>query len=135
MIKAKLRGFTLVETIFSTLFISLTVLAIINLFPGAYLSVKKSEAQLQSDLLANSILEEIRATSFDHLAAGPYSRTGEPFEAQKIDGIVYSPEVTIYNVPDTSPLVVRGVRVDVRYRVRTSERVMTYETYIHSLMR
>jgi Tfp pilus assembly protein PilV len=129
------RGFTLVETIFSTLFISLTVLAIINLFPGAYLSVKKSEAQLQSDLIANSILEELRSTgNFDNLPAGPYLESEEPFVTKKVDGITYSPKVSIYDVTDTDPLLVRGVIVEVTYRVRTIEKTVVYETYLHSLI-
>lgn len=135
MMKSSKTGFTLVETIFSTLFISLTVLAIINLFPGAYLSVRKSEAQLQSDLLANSILEEIRTTSFQDLTAGAFVRTGEPFDARTVDGITYSSTAEIYDVPDTEPTVVRGVRVEVTYRVRNSSQTVVYETYIHSLLR
>jgi Tfp pilus assembly protein PilV len=129
-------GFTLVETIFSTLFISLTVLAIINLFPGAYLSVKKSETQLQCDMVANSIVEELRATPFTQLAtSGTYARTGSPFETQTVDGVSYSPKVTLFDVPDTDSKFVRGVRVEVTYRVRTSSHTTVYETYLHSLIR
>lgn len=129
-------GLTLVETIFSTLFISLTVLAIVNLFPGAYLSVKRSETNLQCEFLANSILEELRATSFlDLSTTGLYTRTGPPFETVKVDGITYSPKVYIYDVPDTDPTVVRGVRVEMTYRVGTTGRTESYETYIHSLVR
>lgn len=129
------RGFTLVETIFSTLFIGLTVLAIINLFPGAYLSVKRSETQLQADMMAKSVIEELRMTPFDQLVTGSYTKTGFPFEAQKIDNITYSPAVTIYNVTDTDPEIVRGVRVEVTYRVGPSSKTEVHETYIHALVR
>lgn len=131
----KHRGFTLVETIFSTLFISLTVLAIVNLFPGAYLSVKKSETQLQSDMVANSIMEELRATPFAQLTTGDFSRTSAPFETATIDGITYSPKVTIYDVVGTDPKVLRGVRVEVTFRVHTSSNSVVHETYLHSLIR
>ena len=129
------RGFTLVETIFSTLFISLTVLAIINLFPGAYLSVKRSETQLQADMLAKSIIEELRMTPFDQLNSGPYTKSGVPFDLKKVDGITYSPQVTIYDVSGTDPLIVRGVKVEISYRVGPSSKKEVHETYIHSLSR
>lgn len=61
------QGFTLIETIFSSLFIGVAVLAIINLFPGAYLSIRKSEMQIQSDVIAKSILDEVRITPFNQL--------------------------------------------------------------------
>lgn len=128
-------GFTLVETIFSTLFISLTVLAIINLFPGAYLSVKRSETALQSEYLANSILEEIRMTPFADLSPGVYSTTSEPFQTVTIDGIAYSPRVTVYDVPGCDSRIVKGVKVEVNYRVHTTSRMTVFETYIHSLIR
>ena len=129
-------GLTLVETIFSTLFISMTVLAIVNLFPGAYLSVRKSETNLQSEFVADSILEELRATPFSELVgSGLYTRTGAPFETSVIDGISYSPSVYLYDVPDTDPNILRGVRVEVVYRLGTTSRTVTYETYLHSLTR
>ena len=129
------RGFTLVETIFSTLFISLTVLAIINLFPGAYLSVKRSETQLQADMLAKSIIEELRVTPFNLLISGPYTKSGPPFDLKKLDGITYSPQVTIYDVPGTDPSIVRGVKVQVSYRVGPTSKSEIHETYIHALTR
>ena len=129
------RGFTLVETIFSTLFISLTVLAIINLFPGAYLSVQKSRTLLQADMLATSILEELRAKPFAELTSGPYVRAEDPFQIQKIDNVVYSPKVILFDVDDTDPSVVRGVRVEIAYRVKNSGHTTVHETYLHSLVR
>lgn len=128
-------AFTLIETIFSTLFLSLTILAIVNLFPGAYLSVRRSETQLQSDMIAKSILEEVRSMPFDSLPSGVLSIASEPFEAKKVDGITYVPKVTIYDVPDTKPTVVRGVKVEVSFRIHTTSRMATYETYIHSFVR
>lgn len=55
------KGFTLIETIFSTLFIGLTVLAIMNLFPGAYLSIGASERTLQADIIAKSLMDQLRS--------------------------------------------------------------------------
>ncbi len=127
---AATRAFTLVETIFSSLFISLTVLAIINLYPGAYLSVRKSEALLQCDLLANSILEDLRSTRFADLP----DVTGKLLEEQTIGGVLYSPRLTIFKVPGTEEKMIKGVKLQIRYRVRDVEREPeVYETYLHAL--
>lgn len=163
--KSPFSGFTLVETIFSTLFISLTVLAIVNLFPGAYLSVKRSETQLQADLIAKSIVEEIRAMDHKTIVElmnkgefhkerpkreGPKNeREGEPLEIHSsgpepidlsfvkdpIDGTRYVPQVFLYQVENRPPEQMFGVIVEVSYRVGFSPRESTYETYIHSIAR
>lgn len=113
----------------------MTVLAIVNLFPGAYLSVKKSETSLQCDFIANSVLEELRMTPFSQLPAGDYTQTGEPFDIHTVDNVAYSPKVTIYDVPGTDPTIVRGVRVEITYKVRSRSTTVTHETYLHSLVR
>ena len=123
------HGFTLVETIFSTLFISLTVLAIVNLFPGAYMSVKKSETRLQSDMIAQSIIEDMRSMNFQSLTAG-----AEPtYPPVTLDGIEYTPTVTIQELAGMDPKIVKGVSVEVTYRVGTLEQKNLHETYLHSL--
>jgi type II secretory pathway pseudopilin PulG len=114
-------GFTLVETIFSTLFISMTVLAIVNLFPGAYMSTKKAETRLQSDIIAQSIIEDLRNTAFTQppfVSLGdsvPNSHTQE-LDSLEVDGTRYFPTVTVYNLADTDPKIVKGVRVEVAYQ-------------------
>lgn len=131
-------GFTLVETIFSTLFISLTVLAIVNLFPGAYLSVKKSETRLQSDIIAQSIVEDLRTTAFTQ---PPFNKLGnavpdsysEEYESIVVDGVRYFPTVTVYNVADMDPTIVKGVSVKVEYRVGTLKQSNVHETCMHYL--
>ncbi|MCA9775457.1 MAG: hypothetical protein KC800_02020 [Candidatus Eremiobacteraeota bacterium] len=127
--KRLIHGFTLVETIFSTLFISLTVLAIVNLFPGAYMSVKKSETRLQSDMIAQSIIEDMRSMNFQSLTAG-----AEPtYPPVTLDGIEYTPSVTIQELAGTDPKIVKGVSVEITYRVGTLEQKNLHETYLHSL--
>lgn len=128
-------GFTLVETIFSTLFVSIAVLAIVNLFPGAYLSIARSETRLQADMIANSVMDELRVTPFTELTPGVYTKAAPPFEPWKVENTTYSPKVTIYDVPGTDPTVLRGVKVEVRYRVHATIATVTHETYIHGLVR
>lgn len=129
------RGFTLVETIFSTLFVSVAVLAIVNLFPGAYLSIAKSETRLQADNVANSVMDEVRITPFSELPIGPYSVAAPPFEPWTVENTTYLPRVTIYEVPGTDFTVLKGVRVEVSYRVHATIQTVTHETYIHGLIR
>lgn len=136
--KRRVPGFTLVETIFSTLFISLTVLAIINLFPGAYMSVKKSETKLQSDIIAESIIEDLRAIDFNQwplnvVGTDTPNSYSEEYESVVVDGIRYFPTVTIYNLADTDPTVVKGVSVKVEYRVGALKQSNVHETCLHYL--
>lgn len=153
-----MNAFTLVETIFSTLFISLTVLAIVNLFPGAYLSVKKSETRFQSDYIAQSIIEELRTISFSELVPetaaeaqyyavvtpdGEFRR--EPLTSRgnwetefseyghSMDGVRYLALVTVRNLSGFDPKAVKGVSVEIEYTVGSLKQSNLHETYLHSL--
>jgi hypothetical protein len=146
-------GFTLVETIFSSLFISLTVLAIVNLFPGAYMSVKKSETRLQGDIIAESIIEDLRTIDFNKeprpIPFDGLDPTSVPaahsveYDSIVVDGTRYFPTVTVYNLVGTDPKIVKGVRVTIEastnvgatgekegYRIQTPT---VHETCLHSL--
>lgn len=129
------KGFTLVETIFSTLFVSMTVLAIINLFPGAYLSIRKSEVNLQTTTIARSIVDELRDRSFSTLTPGVFVSADPVFKKTHRDGILYTPKTTIYDVPDSDPMLLRGVRVEVTYQLQNKQGTVVHETYIVSMVR
>jgi Tfp pilus assembly protein PilV len=128
-------GFTLIETIFSSLFIGVTVLAILNLFPGAYLSIRKSETQLQADFVTKSVLDELRLVPFSQLEEGYTPPPGAPFDPWVVEGIIYTPRVEIYEVPDTQFDFLKGVRVTVTYRLQLTEKTVVHETYLHKLIR
>lgn len=127
------RGFTLLETIFSSLFIGVTVLAIVNLFPGAYLSIRQSETITQADYVAKSIMDDLRS-NLDLEHEDPAQLAYEP---RTIEGIVYTPRAELFNVPglddEASRLSIRGVRVTVSYRLSLSEKKVVHETYLHRL--
>lgn len=129
-------GFTLIETIFSTLFIGVTVLAIVNLFPGAYLSIRQSETRIQADVIAESVLDELRATvDLLNLPNGDYDAAGAPFEPVTVEGIVYTPNVTFSDVPgmESKSGSLRKVTVTVTYRLQLSEKTVVHETYFHQM--
>lgn len=133
------RGFTLVETIFATLFIGLTVLGIVNLFPGAYLSIRKSETTIQADNRAKSVLDELRLTPFEELVEGEYTKEkekGERFGPVTVEGVLYTvDEILIYEVPDASFDSLKGVKVTITYRLGFSYKNVVYETYLHQWIR
>ena len=145
-------GFTLVETIFSSLFIGIAVLAIVNLFPGAYLSIRQSETTLQADIIAKSVIDELRLVQFRVLTPDPpdgrlkesptegpgvydYHEVGQPFDPVTVEGITYTPKVVIYEVPGTQFDFLKGVRVTLSYRRQLVDREIKYETYLHKLIR
>lgn len=153
MRRSLLRGFTLVETIFSTLFISLTVLAIVNLFPGAYLSVKKSETRLQSDYIAQSVIEDLRNIGVGRLTPGDYYAvvtsdaetqfvslttrgdwdTEYANHGHSVDDIRYLVLVTVSDEDGLDPEIVKGVSVEVEYVVGSLTQSNLHETYLHVL--
>ncbi len=132
-------GFTLVETIFSTLFISVAVLAIVNLFPGAYLSIRKSEATIQADIIAKSLIDEMRLMRFEDFREGEEFRpnpSSPVFEAQTIDGMTYKPTVEVLEtpaVPGVRKEHLKHVKVTIAYRLGLSEKSIVHETYLHKL--
>ncbi len=142
------RGFTLVETIFSSLFIGVTVLAIINLFPGAYLSIRQSETTLQADIIGKSVLDELRSnlkiseladfgpqlTSNSGLENPPFLPLAEsPYRQTEVGGIKYEPTVTLYAVPGYDPQSLVRVRVKVAYRLNLSQKETVHETLLHAM--
>lgn len=137
------QGFTLIETIFSSLFIGVAVLAIINLFPGAYLSIRKSEMQIQSDVIAKSILDEVRITPFNQLDLSyppdDMLLEGGPFAPRVVDNVEYTPTVQIYEVPGAAFDVLKGVKVTVEYvhlnDIARSQKQYVLDTYVHKLIR
>lgn len=139
MTKPTPGGFTLVETIFSTLFISVAVLAIVNLFPGAYLSIRKSEATIQADIIAKSIIDEMRLMKFEDFREGEEfspSPASVLFGAQDIDGMTYKPTVQVLQTPAVSGVRkehLKHVKVTITYRLGLSERSVVHETYLHRL--
>lgn len=129
----KPHGFTLLETIFSSLFIGVTVLAIVNLFPGAYLSIRQSETITQADYVAKSVMDDLRY----NLDLANDGKEQLAYEPRTIEGIVYTAKAELFDVPglddEVSRLSIRGVRVTVSYRLGLSDKKVIHETYIHQL--
>ena len=113
----------------------MTVLAIINLFPGAYLSIRKSEVNLQTSILARSIVDELRVRPFSSLTPGIFSSPDPVFQKTHRDGILYTPTTTIYDVPGSDSMLLRGVRVEVGYQLKNKQGSVVHETYIVSVVR
>lgn len=145
----KPRAFTLIETIFSTLFIGVTVLAIVNLFPGAYLSIRQGECQTQADILAASIIDDLRSLRLSRIcddlgAGGLYTNPDPLYQPTTIDGVVYTPVVTcepidaslgagLFPAGMPDPRDVSRFTITVNYRVGSSLKRVTHETVLHRM--
>lgn len=147
-------AFTLLETIFSSLFLGVTVLAIVNLFPGAYMSIRQSESTLQADFIAESILDDLRARlvqrefrdeakggllasrsmKIDELDEQNFDLDKPPYAPKPIGGITYTPSVDFFKVKDCEPQSLVGIRVVVKYASRVDfEKTTVHETYLHAM--
>lgn len=133
---SKLRGFTLVETIFSALVISLVILAIMNLYPSAMVAIKRSEGRIQANLVAQSVLERMRTVKFEDLSPGYVPPAGPPFDPVSLDGVTYTPTVEVY---DPDPAVghdfTMAIRARVGWEVRGQQYEVVQETWVHALKR
>ncbi len=135
-----MRAFTLIETIFSALVISLVLLAIMNLYPSALVAVKKSESRIQATNIALSVLEEMRATPFSELTIPFVMPAAPPFEPVNLDGVTYTPTVTVYDTPAvgtpaTEDDYLKGIQVTVAWESRGIQHQITEETWVHALKR
>lgn len=142
-------GFTILETIFSSLFIGLTVLAIVNLFPGAYLSIRQSECKIQADAISSSILDDLRSRNFKDViaevdASGLYKGSNPLYQLTTIEGIEYKPEVSFkpvgaslgtsaFPTGSAEPDKIRLITVKVSYRLGTTLKETVHQTVLHQM--
>lgn len=127
------RGFSLIETIFASLIIALVVLTIFNLFPSAMVAVKRSETQVQAEVLAQSLLEQMRIRPIqqlrDSIPLGPITAT------VRIDGTDYSHTTTITNLSSPPEELLISVKVTVDWRVRNNDYQEIRESWVHAVER
>ena len=127
-----MRGFTLIETIFSSLIISLVVLTIFNLFPSSMTAIKRSETEIQAGNLAQSQLEGLRTLDYDGLTA---LRSSPPSGNVDIDGTTYNFVVAIADVssPVSDPNRIQSVSVTVTWTLRNRDYEIIRETWMHAI--
>lgn len=116
-------GFTLLETIVTTMLLAVVVLLLFNVYPAAALSVRRSHDRLQADTLAQSLLAEKEAVPFSALTEGTTNETAVVAEDTVFDRQV---EIT---APTGHPDLLKAIRVTVRWTWPRGEESVTHELY------
>jgi len=136
----KHRGFTLIETIYSTLLFGFIIITLVNLYPSSFLAIKRGEGTLVGDALAQATLEELRSKPFDTYAPEMVLNPGP--SPWIYGGTTYTPTVEVFWPPGTapSPGFLKGYRVTVKWRVGShtaadQTRQVTHEMYVHNVRR
>ncbi len=124
------RGFTLLETIVTSFIVSMILIFVLNLFPAAMTAVRRSESEVQANLLATSLLEQFRAQTFADLKALPDGDI-------TIDGTAYRYTTKVGPVTDpaSDPKYLKRAMVNVTWKVRQLEHTVKREIWIHALKR
>ncbi len=123
------RGLTLIETIMATFIISLVTMAVFNIFPSSAWTVKRAESELYADSVAMRHLEEQRARPFSELALG----SSESLPDESSAGTTFHAHLEIEEVADSSPEVLKALRVRVQWKHSDREYRLTREAWVVSV--
>lgn len=131
----KQRGFTLIETIYSTLLFGFIIIALLNLYPSSFVAIKRGEGTLQGDALAQAVLEDMRSRPYDSFTFGtPPAPAPTPW----IYGdTTYTPTVQVFRPPGANTTVnyITGFRVTVAWNVTSGQKQVIHEAYVHNIRR
>jgi len=115
---------------FAFTILGLLVMVIFNLFPSSVLAVRQAERRLKATEIAQSLLEQKRAQSFDELGTGAAL---PPVEGE--DGTVYRPVFTPFAVDGCDEHYLRGVRITVAWKVHEMSYSLSQECYVCNIPR
>lgn len=127
------RGFSLIETIFSSLVIALVVLTVFNLFPSAMVAVKRSETQVQADLLAQSLIDQMKIRPINQLR--DLITLGAQTNTVRIDGTDFTHTVEVSNLSTPPEELLLSVHVTVDWRLRNKDYTVERESWVHAIPR
>lgn len=127
LVKGRL-GMSMVETIASFLLLTLIVLGVLNLFPGALLANRRSELALQAETAADQVLESTRAQGFASLKLGK-----SPQEKLVINGYDYLTQLEVAKVSGKDPVSIRSLKVTVNWTVAGRQHTLLREVWVSSV--
>jgi prepilin-type N-terminal cleavage/methylation domain-containing protein len=125
------RGFSLVELLFAMLIFTTSLLLIFNLFPTAYKSSAQSRHVLISTEIGRKEMERLKSLSWYNLdmkMEGGRQKTTTLVTTTDGRSIateyVVSPMITAFQKdPVTGEVVIKSVRIQVKYGDETSQRI------------
>lgn len=121
-----MRGVSLVESVVGATILALAAAVILSLLPSSFLSVRRSERQLQAGALAQSLLEQQKLVYFPDLVSVPTlpSKTLE-------DGVELKPTLSVTGAGAGA----KRVRVTVNWKERSRDFSVFRETVLAKMDR
>lgn len=123
----KIGGFTIAESLFAMVILSLIMMAIFYLFPSVAMAQKKAECRIVAASVAQSNLEFFR-NKFDNIVVGP----GALKEGEWTQGEVKYVYSVDEFVPGINAKYLRGVRATVMWEFRSQQFQLVEETWVSS---
>ena len=120
------EAFTLAEVIVVCAILSVVVVMVTNLLPGAVLFLRSSEHRLEASRIAHRTLEGARAAPFKDLRLQPEVQS-------RVDS--FTVERTVSPVPGTAPDKLAQVKVRVTWSEFQRNRSLEMLTYVSALAR
>jgi len=126
-VKAR-RGLSLVETIVSFLLLTLLLLGVLNLFPGALWANRRAELTLQAHNVADQVLEEARSQGFEQLQLGQ-----RPVQTFQVNRTSYQAQLEVAAVAGKNPQFLRTLRVRVSWTVGGRQQELRREVWVSNV--
>lgn len=120
------RGLSLPEALFGAVLLSLLLIATLNIFPSALALVQRTRTESEARSLAQSLLNESAAQTFQSLELGKV-------EKQAPDGLEATLEVG--TVDGVSPDRLKRLTAEVSFATRNGRATVKEEVYVHSVRR
>lgn len=122
---------SLLETILAVFLLGLMVLFLFELLPGSVFAIRRGQNQLMAGQLAQSILSERQAASFNQLVVG----SSQALDPVTRENLVMRPEVVVEAVPDFEPDQLKSLRVVVRWQDRGRDFEEVRQVYVARVQR
>lgn len=125
------RGLSLIETVYAALLLGFIALFLLNLYPSSFVALKRGDATLAADNLANNVLEDLHSRSFANLIPG-----SEPaYQKWSGGGIEYTPVVALSYLPDANEKYLKVAKVTVQWTYGQKTHAVVHQAYLHNLTR
>ena len=119
------RGFSLMEIVVSLALLGLIVGLVINIFPSSIVASHSASEQMEAENLAQSLIEETRASGFSSLT--------EITEDMPSPDPKYQLQREVFVPPGTDAEQTVAVRITVRWESKKRQRELVREIWLSSV--
>ncbi len=105
--RARRRGFSLLEIVISLFLLSAVVIMVLNLYPSTLLGMHHNRNRTQAELQASSALAQVRQSTFDDMPIG----LDKILSKTKVEGVEYTTRLQVLKATRGDPDRLRVIRI------------------------